>query len=131
MCTCLSRMSTCLGRTIVSICLAPIILPLLLIQDLVDYYPIYIECYQYKKNADTYVKYENIPYVMRPSDVYYNSYKDKIAILSNEKMVFAYKYINKKTNKIVYVANDGDNTIVYDSELEQYKLKQPIRRLNC
>ena len=121
-------MFTCLCRIIIGIVVTPIIMPLFLIQGLIDDYPIYVECYKYKKNADKYVKYDDIPYLMRSSYLYYNSYKDKIAILINDKLQFAYKYINKQTNKIVYVAENG---VVYDADLEQYKIQQPNQRLKC
>ena len=115
-------MSKFLG-SIVGVALSPIIIPLILIYELNRNYSMYVQYYQYKKNTDKYVKYYDIPDYIRPSYLYYNSYKDKIAILINNKMCFAYKYINKQTNKIVYVA---ENNIVYDTDLEQYKINKQI-----
>ena len=80
-----------------------------------------IECIKYKiDTSNNYVKYDDIPYWFKPNYSYYNSYKDKIAVIVNDRMYFAHKYINKQTNKIVYVTNNGKTVV--DSNLEQYKI---------
>ena len=85
-----------------------------------DNYPYYIQEYRYKINPDRYVKYENIPFSLRPNYLYYNSYKDKIAIIQNGIMCFAFKHIDKKTNQIVYIAKNNE---IIDTDLDQYKIK--------
>lgn len=110
------------------IVITPIILPLLLIQGSVDYYPQYIECVQYKKRTNKFVKYDDIPHCLKPNYLYYNSYKDKISIIVNNNMCFAYKHIDKETNKIVYVTENNETII--DSNLEQYKINKLKKRDN-
>ncbi len=105
----------CLG-----IVLTPILVGLLLVHGLISDTPKMIEYIKYKTDTKfKYVKYDDIPYFLRPDYLYYNSYKDKIAVIVNDKMYFAHKYINKSTNKIVYI---DDNGMVIDSNIEQYKI---------
>ncbi len=110
-----------LGKSIIGVALTPIIMSLFLIQGLISDTSKIIECIKYKIDANiNYVKYDDIPYLLKPNYLYYNSYKDKIAVIVNNKMCFAHKYINKLTNKVVYVDNNGK--MIDDNNIEQYKI---------
>lgn len=102
---------------------APIIMGLYFVQGLIYDAPKYVECIEYKMNKNNdYVKYDDIPDKIKPDYLHYNSYKDKIAIIVDDKICFAHKYIDKKTNQIVYVyiANNGETVI--EKDIEQYKI---------
>ena len=109
-------------QIIIGVVITPIIIPLLFVKGLTEHCPRYIHYIKYKINNEKYVKYKNIPYLARPKfdNIYYDSYKDKIAIIQDNKMCFAYKHIDTQTNKIVYIT---ENNEIIDVDLEQYKIK--------
>ena len=102
------------------ICLSPLIITFLLASRIQEECPKIFEYYCYKWNNKKYVKYQDMPYLAKLEiDLSnYKSYKDKIAIIENDNMKFAEKYIVKKTNKMVYVANDK----AIDVNIEIYKI---------
>ena len=101
--------------------LMPMVIGLFLVHDLANATQQMIDRIKYETDTKvTYVKYDDVPYFIRPDHLYYNSYKDKILVNVNDKIMYADKYIDKKTNNIIYATKNGE--MVIDSNIEQYKI---------
>lgn len=115
-----------LTTTLVDILLVPVALPFVLLFSIQKTYPHYVKYFQYKLSNERYIRFNDIPLLAQPkfNELHYNSYKDRILTVQDNNMCFAYKYVDKQTNNIVYVTENKDFVI---TDIEQYKLKCPLR----